>query len=752
MNSQGPTRQSALPPRFKELMQGCRQMVGSHLSPLFLTLLENADVALLEFAGKAESNAAQSEFFAAMKDLKRKHAELEQTFFKSVERGFRDFISGNSNASPVAVGLGEHTLATLSLVAKQDVEAALPVQNMIAKAHANYSDQLYGLGQRLAVLNGGARLPEDMLPGAPEALAEAARNAFELLDMDAKTRMVMYAVFDRYVMRELSAMYDEYNRRLVNAGILPNLKYKINKHPVTSRPAAQSAARASNETVPAAEQGAGSQTIGDEAFQSILELMARKRGSVATPTAGNVTAATGETVSVGIATQSRTTILGTIDTIQHEYGETEASTRFHNEIIENIGVDSQLLEKLRTALVEERQRLYGGVDRRRVASADADVIDLVGMLFEYMLQDEQLPNVVKALLSRLHTPFLKVAIIDRQLFTEKTHPGRRLLDMMAEAGAKWVTEDNLERGIFPCMRAVVERVLHDFNDDLALFDELLNEFSKHLHDVEHKSQVIEQRSVAAADGQARLQNARDQANGEIDACLSRAQLAAEAQAFLRQVWAEKLTFIMLRERDGLDSAAWILAAKLAWDLTWSMAQHAEQSERDLVHDALPRLRGELRAGLENLQAYGRHDNERMFMQICTWQDLALTYSTSHHEPVPRVAVAPVRPAAIEPLSDEMRDMIERLGSLAFDTVFEFSATEESPARRLRLAWFSKISSNYMFVDAMGVKAAEYSRTNLARSLCTGQARMLTRQYKSFIDRALDNILSWLGSGHPGSMR
>jgi len=84
-------------------------------------------------------------------------------------------------------------------------------------------------------------------------------------------------------------------------------------------------------------------------------------------------------------------------------------------------------------------------------------------------------------------------------------------------------------------------------------------------------------------------------------------------------------------------------------------------------------------------------------------------------------------------------------------VFEFSATDDTPGRRLRLAWFSKISSNYMFVDAMGVKAAEYSRTNLARSLCTGQARMLTKQDKSFIDRALDNILSWLGSGHPGSM-
>src|SRR5690606_12041349 len=147
-------------------------------------------------------------------------------------------------------------------------------------------------------------------------------------------------------------------------------------------------------------------------------------------------------------------------------------------------------------------------DRRRVAGADADIIDLVGMLFEFVLQDEQLPNAVKALLSRLHTPFLKVAIIDRQLFTEKRHPGRRLLDAMAEAGTRWVAEEDLTRGIFPCMRAMVERILRDFTDDLGLFDELLDEFNSHLREVEQKAQAIERRSVEAADGQARLHNAR----------------------------------------------------------------------------------------------------------------------------------------------------------------------------------------------------------------------------------------------------
>lgn len=752
------TRTGQLPPRFKELMQGCRDMVRSHLTPLFLTMLENADVALLDFASKAESNAAQGKFFEAMQELRRKRAASEEAFFKSVERGFRDFINGTAAGGETGTAAaGGFDANKLSLVEKHEVEAELPVQNMVAKANANYAEQLYGLNQRLAVVNGGARLADAALPGGPVQLAEAARGAFNLMDMDGKTRMVVYAVFERYVMRELLALYEEYNRRLINAGVLPHLRYEIRKlhDPRKVKDDSRSAATGTADAPTATAAGARAATagfattIGEETFQSILELMARSR-----QTAAGAGSAAPAVVSEAVAASSRSTMLDTLGAIQNEYSVSEASARFQQEVIENINVDMALLEKLKTTLVEERQRLYGGVDRRKVATADADVIDLVGMLFEYMLQDEQLPNVAKALLSRLHTPYLKVAILDRQLFTEKHHPGRRLLDLMAEAGARWVSEDDLERGIFPCMRAVVERILRDFKDDLGLFEELIADFSAHLREVEQKAQVIEKRTVEAADGQARLQKARTQANGLIDHLLQGTRLAAEAQAFFRQVWVEKLIFILLREREGEDSAAWKLAVRLAEDLVWSLNPQTDAAERDRLHDALPRLRTELRMGLTELQAYGRHDNERMFEQICAWQDAAR--AKAEQQPVDAEAaeaeapiaepVAPAEPVSqpIETaLPEDVRLMAERLGALDFDTWFEI-IEPDGRKHRLKLAWYSKISSNYMFVDAMGVKAAEYPQLELARMLIAGRARIIELQNRPFLDRALETILGWLG--------
>jgi hypothetical protein len=743
MNSQGSSRNNQLPPRFKDLMQGCRQMVRSYLAPLFPTMLDNADVALLEFAGKAETNAAQATFFEAMQELKRKRTEVEQWFFKSVDTGFKDFIRGSTPTESMPVGFGEVSASKLSLVDKNDVEAALPIQNMIAKANANYSEQLYGLNQRMAVVNGGAKLNEQHLPGGPTQLAEAARGAFNLLAIEGKTRLVIYAVFERYLMRELFGMYDEYNRRMVNAGILPNLKYEIRKQ---LDPRQVKATPASKVKSVAAEQ-----TVGEEAFQSILELMARSHG-FPTGASATGTSTTGEKVSEIEAASSRSSILGTIDSIQLEQSGAEAATRFQNEVIENISVDLNLLDRLKTTLADERQRLYGGIDRRRVASADADIIDVVGMLFEYMLQDEALPNVVKALLSRLHTPFLKVAIIDRQLFTEKHHPGRRLLDVMAEAGTRWVTEDDLERGIFPCMTKIVERILSDFKDDLSLFDELLDDFTAHLREIEQKAQIIERRTIEAANGQARLQNARVQANDEINSILENTHLLPEALVFMRQVWVEKLTFILLREHEGMNSEAWKLAVSLADNLIWSLNPQADEAKRDRLHEALPRLRKELREGLEELQGYGRRDNDKMFAQICSWQDQTISRVADAQavtpapvetaEPPPVELPAPVLPVSIH--SAEVQDMIERLGELEFDTWFEFADADSGRHQRFKLAWYSKISSNYMFVDAMGVKAAEFTRTVLAEKLCSGEARIVELQGKPFLDRALTTILMWLG--------
>ena len=54
-------------------------------------MFENADVALLDFAEKAESNMAQTLFFEAMSEVRKKRSAIERQFYTELKQGFSDF-------------------------------------------------------------------------------------------------------------------------------------------------------------------------------------------------------------------------------------------------------------------------------------------------------------------------------------------------------------------------------------------------------------------------------------------------------------------------------------------------------------------------------------------------------------------------------------------------------------------------------------------------------------------------------------
>ena len=81
----------AIAAKFQTLLDSCQEMEFSHLRPLMDRMFENADVALLDFAEKAESNAAQAVFFEAMNEVRKKRTSIEQHFYTELKSGFSSF-------------------------------------------------------------------------------------------------------------------------------------------------------------------------------------------------------------------------------------------------------------------------------------------------------------------------------------------------------------------------------------------------------------------------------------------------------------------------------------------------------------------------------------------------------------------------------------------------------------------------------------------------------------------------------------
>ena len=110
-----------------------------------------------------------------------------------------------------------------------------------------------------------------------------------------------------------------------------------------------------------------------------------------------------------------------------------------------------LAEQLRRELLAGARRLGMGGDNLSLSNVDEDAVDLVGMLFDVMLDERHFEPDVRGKINRLLVPYIKVAVKDRRLFLYKAHPARRLLNVVAEA-----SEGN--RGESPQERELMARV------------------------------------------------------------------------------------------------------------------------------------------------------------------------------------------------------------------------------------------------------------------------------------------------------
>ncbi|WP_274611303.1 DUF1631 family protein [Pseudomonas lalucatii] len=385
--------------------------------------------------------------------------------------------------------------------------------------------------------------------------------------------------------------------------------------------------------------------------------------------------------------------------------------------------------------------------QHKLADQEADTVDLVGMLFDFILDDGNLPDSCKTILSHLHTPYLKVAVQDRALFTQHHHPARRLLNAMAQAGVLYGSEGD-ERGLLAKMQWAVERVIQDFNGDLQLFEGLLEEFNAFTATLKHKVELRERRAVEAAKGRDKLLGARQQALEVIASSLHEREPPSIIRNFLELTWTDVLVFTLLRH--GEQSGEWLRACEVAEQLAWSGTALDAAGQERLQALRVPLL-GDLRKGLQQLGSYHEDGIRRLLQDL-----VACQHAVQGKQPLVAARLTPALPdsalgtmlgedaelARPSPkgaaLSPRAQVLANQLAHIEFGTWFEF--TTDARPRLLKLSWFSPTTHNYMFVDQSGQRAAIKPRPQLAREMEQGLARILPDEYDApLVDRALSAI-------------
>jgi len=726
--------------QFQPLLNRCKDMVLVYINALLAELFTNSDKALTNFAQKAETNEMQNRFFEAMSEIRNRHGLVEHEFREILSEGFDNFWKNSSKTQE------QKEDSELELIDLDAMNENTALENIVTKTVAKHRAQLYALGQRLSVISGGEGIKPPQIPAGPYHLAHTFNEAINSLGLESRIKIIILALFDKYVLKQLGGLYEDFNNNLKEAGVLPHLRPTIQKSESAAGGNDNAEGQAEGEERP--EQTP--EELGQELFDSILDLMANRR--MRAP--GQARAGLGSPRSAAGTGQpvSSANLVSALNSIQpSKRADYIPDANSGAAVIPNVEIDEAFLTRVKQTLTEERHKLYSQIGEGRLDAADEDTIDLVGMLFEYMLNDPVLPAVAKALISHLHTPYLKVAIIDRQLLSDSDHPARLLLDSLVEAGSHWIDERNLKRGIYPDMQNVVDRVLKEFSDNLDLFNNLLKLFRKKMEEFKRKSDILEKRAQDSVKGKEKLSIARQRATQEMRARSFSEHLPQVAKDFLEQTWVDKLIFILLRHPDGELSDEWKDALHIADDITWAFEPKASDTEQRELEQSLPALRISIEEGLVSLGGFHQEKSKALFELLTSPQTarsatLANQVKVASSPPKPAPARQTAKPstpseqaAKPEEIPEAELAMMEKLRKIQFGTWFEVTGPSGKEVQRVKLSWLSPLTSSCMFVDRAGVQTAIKPLRTLAQEIIAGKSKILEDSNDPFVERTLHAI-------------
>lgn len=279
---------------------------------------------------------------------------------------------------------------------------------------------------------------------------------------------------------------------------------------------------------------------------------------------------------------------------------------------------------------ESRREFFSNVrDRLREASASAAqvaTVEVVGAMFDYVVDDRRLPEPAKPLFWRLQQPSVALSLLDPGYLSNEPRSLRRLIENFGAIATAYSDEfvkgGELHRRLETVVRAV-EIVSSALQVRSAVISQHVDkEYNRAVRNVTQLvDRVVNERS--SLESTPARQNRRDyrrrpdkQREIEVSEKLrlmledrvSKHQIPESAKEFILGVWLRHLRTAVLR--DGEESTEFKLALEVVDDLLWSMDSTKATHSRGALAKRIPPLIRLLTSGLREIGA--REDDHKAF--------------------------------------------------------------------------------------------------------------------------------------------
>lgn len=240
-------------------------------------------------------------------------------------------------------------------------------------------------------------------------------------------------------------------------------------------------------------------------------------------------------------------------------------------------------------------------DRVELGSMSVDIdeimtIDVVGMLFEFILRDQQVPAEVRAQLGRLQFLILKAALLDPELLADADHPARKLINLIGTVSIAIKTNHAASLQLTEKIQEVVQTLIESDVESNALFEQLYAEFDEFVRlDLVRASETIEQATLVIQQAIQRSAKFERIATG-LKVFFDETKTEPYLRRFIEATWSR-----VIERAEHQQSEHAQRYHELVPQLVWSIQAKGSEGERTRLLGMLPQILFDVRRGLDFIE-------------------------------------------------------------------------------------------------------------------------------------------------------
>jgi hypothetical protein len=267
----------------QRILGECRDQLEDGLTAWLREVATPISEELFVLADSTRERIKQTRYLDLRADIEKDWLQLIEAFRRELAteaaRCLNKNIQNNSNReAPLEIPDFEG----LTLVADEDLSENIVIREFAAQLSETCNTELYSLDRRVAALLGQDEPVDHTNPLAPPIICQALTDACAALGSDAEDRLLLLRRLERHLHLALPPIYQQINARLIERGILPDLKRDFRRGSPASGAGAPSSPDASSatNTAPVVQGSSGDgAALGGEGILGALQRLVQARSA-----------------------------------------------------------------------------------------------------------------------------------------------------------------------------------------------------------------------------------------------------------------------------------------------------------------------------------------------------------------------------------------------------------------------------------------------------------------------------------------